>query len=195
MYFSFTLIANNPNIQSADCIILLYDLSIQTTKDRIESYWLPMIAELNNKLPVIIAGNKQDLVEKVNDTEEYIDRLVGKYPQIELGMVLSAKHYEYFADLVYCAQRAVIYPIYPLYNQINKEIRPEYESALRRIFRMCDIDHDNYLNNNEIQEFQAKNFSVEVTTDDISKIKEILTEEVRIKIICSVKSIRKKRKS
>jgi Ras family protein T1 len=195
MYSALTFIANNPNIQSADCIILLYDLSIQTTKDRIESFWLPMINGVNDKIPVIIAGNKQDLVEEVDGIEEYIDALVLKYPQIEIGIALSAKYHNHLADLVYCVQRAVIYPIYPLYNQSNKEIKQEYENALRRIFRMCDMDHDNYLNDSEMEEFQTKNFSVEVTTDDINTIKEILIEEVSLILIHSVKNIKKKRKN
>lgn len=158
--------------------MLLYDLSRPYTKDRVESYWLPKIASANSRTPVLLAGNKQDLVQDPSDAEEFIERLVVKFPQVEMGIELSARYHSQLADLVYCAQRAVLYPVYPLYDQRAKELRPEYESALRRVFRMCDRNGDNYLDDAELERFQSQNFSVEITADDIAKVKEILMEEV-----------------
>ena len=39
----------------------------------------------------------------------------------------------------------MLYPIAPLYDSINKTLRPDYVRALMRIFRICDKDGDGLL--------------------------------------------------
>ena len=56
-------------------------------------------------------------------------------------------------DVVYCAQRSVLFPIAPLFDSIKKELKSEYERALLRIFRLSDKDKDGALNDNELMEF------------------------------------------
>jgi hypothetical protein len=43
------------------------------------------------------------------------------------------------------AQRTVLYPIAPLYDSIEKQLKPDYQKALLRIFRICDKDGKGYL--------------------------------------------------
>ena len=69
---------------------------------------------------------------------------------MEMGIECSAKRYMNLIDIVFCAQRAVLYPISPLIDSIEKKLKPEYERALLRIFRICDKNFDGYLDDDEL---------------------------------------------
>lgn len=62
-----------------------------------------------------------------------------------MGIECSAKKYMNLIDIIYCAQRAVLYPIRPLYDSLEKKLTNEYKRALLRIFRICDTNVDEYL--------------------------------------------------
>ena len=47
---------------------------------------------------------------------------------------------------------------------------PEFEKALRRIFRLCDEDRDNLLSEHEITQFQEKCFGVRLGKDEIQRL-------------------------
>jgi hypothetical protein len=76
-----------------------------------------------------------------------------EFKQVEMGIECSAKGYMNLIDVVYCAQRAVKFPIAPLFDSIKKVLKPDYERALLRIFRICDKDMDGQLNDYELCEF------------------------------------------
>ena len=59
----------------------------------------------------------------------------------------SAKEYRGLIDLINCSQEAVLYPIAPLYDSMTKTLRPDFEKALLRIFRILDWNNDGYLDN------------------------------------------------
>lgn len=94
-----------------------------------------------------------------------------------MGVECSAKGYMNLIDVVYCAQRAVLYPVSPLFDSINKLLKPEYERALLRIFRICDKDQDGYLNDYELCEFQTEVFKAELQKKHITALKEVLIHE------------------
>lgn len=165
-------------VEAASVIVLLYDLTVEEAKKRIESYWLPKISSIDNKIPVIIAGSKKDLFSEKTTQKEFIEGIVKDYPQVDVGIQLSTKMHKDLSDLLYCAQRAVLYPIYPLFNHATKELRPKYVSALERVFRLCDTNHDHYLDDEELQSIQEAAFSTELSNDDIYSIKELLLGEV-----------------
>ena len=181
-------------VRAASLVVLLYDLTVEKAKNRVDSFWLPKISSINNKIPVIIAGNKKDLVKKEVNLKEFIDPLVRQYSQIDTGIIISTKYHEDMADFLYCAQRAVLYPIYPLFNQSMKELRPKYVSALERIFRMCDSNHDKYLDDEELKSMQEIALSGTLTNDDINSLKELLIGEVHFLLNKSSASIIEKKK-
>ncbi len=116
-------------IKDSDAAVLIYDVTKEESKRRVVGYWLPEIARAKGTLPVLIVGNKLDLVhpradryDRDDQQKDFIDKLVRIYPQIEMGIECSAKEYKNLSDLVYCAQRAVIYPIYPLYDHTTKVV-------------------------------------------------------------------------
>jgi hypothetical protein len=53
-----------------------------------------------------------------------------------------------------CAQRAVLYPLSPLYNLEEKKITPGFRKALIRIFRILDQDMDGKLHDSELNILQ-----------------------------------------
>jgi mitochondrial Rho GTPase 1 len=70
-----------------------------------------------------------------------------------MGIECSAKGYVGLIDIISCAQKAVLYPIAPLQDNLTKQLKPEFEKALQRIFRILDRDCDGMLNDDELIEF------------------------------------------
>jgi Ras family protein T1 len=48
-------------IEKANIIILVYDVTNFDCIKRLKSYWMPRISKINNEIPVIFVGNKVDL--------------------------------------------------------------------------------------------------------------------------------------
>lgn len=49
-------------IQQADTIVLVYDLNDLESITPLSHTWLPLVEKNNNKIPIILIGNKLDLV-------------------------------------------------------------------------------------------------------------------------------------
>lgn len=49
-------------IRAANCILILYDMTDEETVKNIKDFWLPLVHKYNTKVPVIIVGNKLDLI-------------------------------------------------------------------------------------------------------------------------------------
>lgn len=59
-----------------------------------------------------------------------------------MGLEVSSLHNPNIADMIYCAQRAILFPLAPLYNLTTKNLTEDFRRALTRIFRICDRDGD-----------------------------------------------------
>lgn len=57
--------------------------------------------------------------------------------------------------MFYYAQKAVLHPTSPLFDQENQTLKPRCVRALKRIFILCDHDMDGALNDAELNEFQV----------------------------------------
>jgi Ras family protein T1 len=102
------------------------------------------IQKINDKVPVIFVGNKVDLRTSNADNEmrNLLNHHFLDFNQVQMGIECSPKVYLNLIDVIVAAQRVVLYPIAPLYDSMKKQLKPEYERALRRIFRICDKDGD-----------------------------------------------------
>ena len=105
---------------------------------------MPRISKINDKVPVIFVGNKVDLRSSNAENELYnlMNHLFEDFKQVQLGIECSPKIFLNLNTVVAAAQRTVLYPIPPLYDSIEKCLKPDYEKALLRIFRICDKDGD-----------------------------------------------------
>ncbi|CDW77076.1 mitochondrial rho 1 [Stylonychia lemnae] len=172
--------ATDSEIDKASVIILVYDVNNLECMKRLRSYWMPRIIKINDKIPIIFVGNKMDLRSSHvdnNDLESTLSPYFMEFKQVEMGLECSAKGYMNLIDVIYCAQRAVQFPISPLFDSISKQLKPEFEKALLRIFRICDADQDGFLNDNELQEFQNQVFKAELQKKHITALKEVLILE------------------
>ena len=57
--------------------------------------------------------------------------------------------------MFYYAQKAVLHPTTPLFDQEKQSLKPRCTRALKRIFMLCDHDMDGALSDAELNEFQV----------------------------------------
>jgi mitochondrial Rho GTPase 1 len=138
-------------------IVLVYDVNNFDVMKRLRTYWLPRIVKINDKIPIVMCGNKMDLRSSSQDDE--LESLITpnfiEFKQVEMGIECSAKSYIGLIDIISCAQKAVLYPVAPLHDSMTKKIKIEFERALLRIFRICDKDGDGFLSDDELRDFQS----------------------------------------
>ena len=93
-------------IEKAHVIILVYDVNNFDIIKRLKAYWLPRIAKINDKVPVIMCGNKMDLRSTTaeGDLESILTpNLFMQFKQVEMGIECSAKGYIGLIDIIACA--------------------------------------------------------------------------------------------
>ena len=166
-------------IEKAHVIILVYDVNNFDIIKRLRLYWLPRIAKINDKVPVIMCGNKMDLRSATaeGELESLLTPNFMQFKQVEMGIECSAKGYIRLIDIIACAQKAVLFPIAPLHDSLTKELKPEFKKALMRIFRILDIDNDGFLNDEELTKFQKDVFDKKLQRNHITAFKEVLVLE------------------
>ena len=142
-------------VERASVIILVYDVNNFDIIKRLRTFWLPRIVKLNEKVPVILCGNKMDLrsSNSEGELESLLTPCCQEFRQAEMGIECSAKQYLGLSDIINCAQNAVLYPIAPLHDSCSKMLKPDFEKALLRIFRILDTDNDGYLSDEELTNF------------------------------------------
>lgn len=92
-------------IERASVIILVYDVNNTDIVKRLRTTWLPRIVKLNEKVPIILCGNKMDLrsSNSEGDLESLLTPCVMDFRQAEMGIECSAKGYIGLSDIVTCA--------------------------------------------------------------------------------------------
>ncbi|XP_076871547.1 mitochondrial Rho GTPase 1b isoform X2 [Brachyhypopomus gauderio] len=143
-------------ISKASVICIVYSVNNTKSIEKVTSHWIPLINERTDKdsrVPLILVGNKSDLVE--HSSMDTILPIMNKYTEIETCVECSAKNLKNISELFYYAQKAVLHPTGPLYCLEQKEMKPSCVKALKRIFKVSDLDNDGILNDNELNFFQA----------------------------------------
>lgn len=137
----------------------------------------------NIEVPVIIVGNKLDLV-RTNPNLSFYTRvnkilkpLMREFEQVHMGIEVSAKERKNFIEMLYCAQSSVIFPLSPLINLSERTLTVKYKKALARIFRILDNDNDNRLSDAELSSLQERVFDNELQPEDLRGLKDIVKEE------------------
>lgn len=59
-------------------------------------------------------------------------------------------------EVFYYAQKAVLHPTAPLFDQETQSLKPHCVRALKRIFILCDHDRDGALSDSELNDFQVR---------------------------------------
>ncbi|HYY48946.1 MAG TPA: GTP-binding protein, partial [Thermoplasmata archaeon] len=76
-------------MKGARGVLLVYDVTADDSRRSLEDYWIPAVWRLAGRVPMVIAGNKADLVANRIWAEEYLYFLGQKY--VCPAMLTSAK--------------------------------------------------------------------------------------------------------
>lgn len=138
-------------IVRADLILLFYDVSDQETVARLLAYWMPMISGVRDSIPIVVVGNKLDKREDGKRSrwnvaiKDVLKPIIRRFRQVEVGLECSALAGRGVTSVLSCAQRAILYPLAPLFDLSTKDLTTNFKRALVRIFRILDKDSDGNL--------------------------------------------------
>lgn len=76
------------------------------------------------------------------------------YKQVQMGIECSAFYDKNIKKVLNSAQRAVLYPLAPLYDINGKKITEKFQKALLRIFRILDSEFRGNLSDNDLISLQ-----------------------------------------
>ena len=106
---------------------------------------------VGNKIDTRLSGNTANL-------EEQVMPIMNEFKEIETCIECSAKQSLNVSEVFYFAQKAVLHPTAPLYDSREHVLKPACIAALRRIFSLCDLDKNSFLDDEEIDFFQVSSF-------------------------------------
>lgn len=160
-------------------ICIVYSIEAPASFERIQNYWLPYLRSLGINVPVILVGNKIDL-RSGNVTnkalEDELAPIMAEFKEVETCVECSAKLPLNVSEVFYFAQKAVLYPTAPLYDSRQHTLKHACIEALKRIFKLCDMDKDGLLSNYELNEFQRKCFDAPLQAQELGGIKDVVTQ-------------------
>uniref|UniRef100_A0A4W5PVA3 Mitochondrial Rho GTPase n=1 Tax=Hucho hucho TaxID=62062 RepID=A0A4W5PVA3_9TELE len=165
-------------ISKANVICIVYAVNNKTSIEKVTIqstiYNLSLCPPSPYRVPVILVGNKSDLVE--HSSMETILPVMNQYTEIETCVECSAKNLKNISELFYYAQKAVLHPTGPLY--CPEEKRPACIKALTRIFKVSDLDNDGILNDNELNFFQRTCFNAPLASQALEDVKNVVRKNV-----------------
>ncbi|XP_021898053.1 mitochondrial Rho GTPase 2 isoform X2 [Carica papaya] len=165
-------------LRRADAVVLTYACDQPITLTRLTSYWLPELRRLEVKVPVIVVGCKLDLRDERHPVslEQVMAPVMQEFRETETCIECSAATLIQVPDVFFYAQRAVLHPTAPLFDQEKQCLKPRCRRALQRIFTLCDHDMDGALNDAELNEFQVKCFHTHLQPAEIVGVKRVVQE-------------------
>ncbi|WOL03779.1 mitochondrial Rho GTPase 1-like [Canna indica] len=165
--------------KSADAIVLTYACDRPATLDRLRTYWLPELRRLEVKVPVIVVGCKLDLRDEQQvSLEQVMSPIMQQYREIETCIECSALRQIQVQEVFYYAQKAVLHPTAPLFDQETQSLKPRCVRALKRIFILCDHDRDGALSDEELNDFQVRCFNAPLQQSEIAGVKKVVQEKL-----------------
>ncbi|KAI0770529.1 mitochondrial Rho 1 [Fomes fomentarius] len=148
-------------IRKAHVICVVYSIDNPNSFDRIPTYWLPYFRQLGVNVPVIL----DEIIPIMNESKE-----------VETCVECSAKLPLNVSEVFYFAQKAVLHPTAPLYDSRDHVLKKDCIAALRRIFKLCDINKDGILDAAELNEFQRKCFDAPLQAQELEGIKDMVRQ-------------------
>ncbi|GFZ51506.1 Mitochondrial Rho GTPase 1 [Saitozyma sp. JCM 24511] len=164
-------------LSRAHVICLVYSISDPSSFDRVAEYWLPLFRREGINVPVILVGNKIDLRggEVTNEgLEAEIAPIMREFKEVETVVECSALLPLNVSEVFYFAQKAVLHPTAPLYDSREHTLKPKCLEALKRIFKISDVDKDGLLNAHELNQFQQKCFSTPLQSRELEGILQLV---------------------
>lgn len=158
-------------IRKADVIWLVY--SDHYTYERISLYWMNVFRSMGVNLPVVLCANKADVgLDSDRVIHDEFIPILKEFKEVESCIRCSARDKYNINQAFYLCQRAVTYPISPLYDAKEGNLKQDAVDALSRIFFLSDKDQDGYLSEDEFLALQMKCFGRSLDINDIADIKQ-----------------------
>ncbi|XP_074303212.1 mitochondrial Rho GTPase 1-like [Silene latifolia] len=166
--------------QRADAVVLTYACDRPETLENLSTYWLPELRRLEVKVPVIVVGCKLDMRDDQPQVslEQVMSPIMQQFREIETCIECSAYRLIQIPEVFYYAQKAVLHPTAPLFDQETQTLRPQCVKGLKRIFILCDLDRDGALSDAELNEFQVKCFNAPLQPSEIIGVKRVVQEKL-----------------
>ncbi|XP_030369245.1 mitochondrial Rho GTPase isoform X3 [Scaptodrosophila lebanonensis] len=177
--------ALNAEINKAHVVCIVYAVDDDDSLDRITSHWLPLVRSASGtegesqqgvRKPIVLVGNKIDMIDY--STIDSVLAIMEDYPEIESCVECSAKTLHNISEMFYYAQKAVLHPTSPLYIMDEQDLTPACKKSLVRIFKICDIDGDNLLNDYELNLFQRRCFNTPLQPQILDEVKAVIQKNV-----------------
>lgn len=161
-------------------MVLTYACNDPQSFSRLGSYWIEELRRLKVDVPVVVVGCKLDLQDESQhvSSEQLMKELLLQNEQIVTCIECSASTLYQVPEVFYFAQKAVLYPVHPLYCHESQALTDRCVRALRRIFVLCDSDMDDALNDAELNDFQVRCFNVALKSSEIEGIKTVVHQNV-----------------
>ncbi|GAB0495973.1 hypothetical protein MMPV_007283 [Pyropia vietnamensis] len=167
-------------LRAADAVIVVYDVTRLETLERVQTYWLPHLRKLKLSTPVVLVGNKMDDRDGSpasgvsSRMEAAIKPVMDAFPEVDVCIECSAKKVFNVWEVFLFALRAVLHPTGPLYNVSSLNLQPAARMALTRIFHLCDVDGDGYMDDKELNAFQQMCFGVPLHKEELLGVKQVV---------------------
>jgi len=159
-------------IRKSNVILLVY--SDHYSYERVALFWMPYFRSLGVNVPVVLCANKSDLTTSGNTAQVVEDEMLpvmAEFKEIDSCIRTSAREHHNVNEVFFLCQKAVTHPIAPLFDSKEGNLKPAAVAALKRIFYLNDKDQDGYLNDKEMNDFQAKCFEKPLSPEDLENIK------------------------
>ncbi|CAD5211048.1 unnamed protein product [Bursaphelenchus okinawaensis] len=163
-------------ISDASVICIVFSVEKPENLDRVKQHWMKLIHDVlgpDERKPILVVANKSDKP----DQSENIDKMVpimNEFSEIETVVECSALAKKNVSEVFYYAQRAVVYPLAPLYDVNRRELTPKCKKALVRIFKLSDQDNDGLLSDNDLRSFQMRAFGMPLVDDALEEVKNVV---------------------
>lgn len=169
-------------ILMSDVICLVYVAGDEDSLVRIATHWIPTVRKYQsetptNYKPLVLAANKIDLVKEGKPLDQ-VTTIIHEFVEIEAYIEVSASLQKNVIELFSTAQKAVIYPLPPLYDPQLRVLTNECRNALVNIFKLCDLDGDGLLSDHELNLFQENCFGIPLQKDSLDDLKSIIKQSI-----------------
>lgn len=168
-------------IQDSHVICLVFVAGDEDSLLRIATHWIPLVRKYQTKTktsshkPIVLVANKIDLVNDGKPLEQ-VATIIHEFVEIEAYIDVSASLQKNVIELFSTAQKAVIYPLPPLYDPQLRVLTNECREALVNIFKLCDLDGDGLLSDHELNLFQENCFGIPLQKDSLDDLKSIIKQ-------------------
>ncbi|OWF40098.1 Mitochondrial Rho GTPase 1 [Mizuhopecten yessoensis] len=171
-------------LAKANVVCIVYSVDDEDSIERITTFWLPYLRNClgqDHRTPVILVGNKTDMLDF--STMETMMPIMNDFAEVETCVECSARTLKNISEMFYYAQKAVLHPTAAVYNPEEKELTPQCKKALTRIFKICDLDNDSILKDDEVHLFQRKCFNAPLQPQALEDVKSIVKRNITDGII------------